>query len=146
MNKDRAIITQVAAKIAADLVLKAENVETTLSNWELAFNYVNDKLQDATGMKAEANMENAINTFNAAVTTNTGFDGPKPALAKGAIKVAGTQHGDLPGWLVAACQKSGITKVWDNRDTAVGTRRPWFKQADAPEGAEPAAFWPPKGN
>ncbi len=34
--------------------------------------------------------------------------------------------------------------VWDNRDKAVGTKRPWFKQADGEVGADPVAFWPPR--
>lgn len=141
MNKDKAIITQVAAKIAADLIIRSENVEATCSDWELAFNFVNDKLQEATGINEHSNIANAMGSFNAVIETQ-----PSQIKAGGPLQIAGKQHGDIPGWLVAACQKAGVGKVWDNRDTAVGTRRPWFKQADAPEGAEPAAFWPPKGN
>jgi hypothetical protein len=35
--------------------------------------------------------------------------------------------------------------VFDNRDTATGTNKPWFRQA-LPKGSvdKPAAFWPPK--
>lgn len=148
MNKDKAIITQVAAKIAADLIVKSENVEATCADWELAFNYVNDKLQLATGINEHTNMAYAMSALSGTIE-NDGeqFSAPRiSAGSKGSLQIAGKQHGDLPGWLIAACQKAGVGKVWDNRDTAVGTRRPWFKQADAPEGAEPAAFWPPKGN
>ncbi len=60
------------------------------------------------------------------------------------------QQGDLPGWLVAACEKDGITAVWDNRAKAAGTKQPHFKEAVA-RGAtghgkdgEPKAYWPPR--
>lgn len=143
ISKDQAIIMQVAAKIAADLITTTVNVEATLSDWEMAFNYVNDKLQTANGV---AIVKDAFP--NATETTAPVAEGSTimaPMMKVTAVKVAGQQHGDLPQWLIAACQKAGVSKVWDNRDKAVGTKRPWFKQADAPEGAEPAAFWPPKG-
>lgn len=60
------------------------------------------------------------------------------------------QKGDLPAWLIAECEKLGITAVWDNRGKAEGTRQPHFKEAVA-RGAtgkgkdgDPKAFWPPK--
>jgi hypothetical protein len=142
MNKDKAIITQVAAKIAAELINRSENIEQTCSDWEIMFNFVNDKLQEATSGNDEANISNAINSFNATVVSTT----KTVASGGGNVAIAGKQHGDLPNWLISACQKAGVSKVWDNRDVAVGTKRPWFKQADAVDGQEPAAFWPPKGN
>lgn len=157
MNKDKAIITQVAAKIAAELTIKSNsdanvgqnNLEATLTDWEMAFNYVNEKLQEATGMSEESNIAGAVKAFNAEVmptpTIERGTVQPM-IQSTGSIQIAGKQHGDLPNWLVTACMKAGVGKVWDNRDVAVGTRRPWFKQADAVDGQEPAAFWPPKGN
>lgn len=63
------------------------------------------------------------------------------------VEVAGAQHGDLPQWLIAACAKNSITKVYDNRDTATAeNNRPWFKAADGSLNAkgQPFAFWPPK--
>lgn len=145
MSKDKAIITQVAAKIASELAHKTQDMEATLADWELAFHFVNDKLLSATGMSEEANLANTITAFNATVTTGERPTLPAKAL-NNSVQIAGKQHGDLPNWLITACQKAGVSKVWDNRDTAVGTKRPWFKQADAVDGQEPAAFWPPKGN
>jgi hypothetical protein len=61
------------------------------------------------------------------------------------------QQGPLPGWLVSACKRDGITAVWDNRSKATG-KQPHFKEAVARGGTghgkdgEPKAFWPPKGN
>lgn len=63
------------------------------------------------------------------------------------VEVSGAQHGPLPEWLVAACAKNKVTKVYDNRDTANATNnRPWFKAADGSMNAkgQPFAFWPPK--
>jgi hypothetical protein len=146
MNKDKAIVTQVAAKIASELATASgsQGIDQIISDWQLAFNFVNDALMSATGANESMNIANAMNTFNATVEMEQVAS--KPRGIGGSVQIAGKQHGDIPNWLITACQKSGVTKVWDNRDTAVGTRRPWFKQADAPEGAEPAAFWPPKGN
>ena len=143
ISKDQSIIMQVAAKIAAELYAKSENMEATLADWEVAFNFVNDKLQTTNGVEmVKSAFPGATEVTSAprpqftVTTTSTSGEG---------LTVAGKQHGDLPKWLLSACAKAGVARVWDNRDTAIGTKRPWFKQADAPEGAEPAAFWPPKG-
>lgn len=59
------------------------------------------------------------------------------------------QQGPLPDWLVRACQKEGITAVWDNRSKATG-KQPHFKEAVPKDGTghgkdgEPKAFWPPR--
>ena len=56
------------------------------------------------------------------------------------VQVKGTQHGDLPEWLLNEAFKEGVTQVWDNRDKVAGTKRPWFKDANGDK-----AFWPPRG-
>ena len=63
------------------------------------------------------------------------------------VEVAGAQHGELPQWLLDACAKNRVSKVYDNRDTAtMDNNRPWFKAADGSINAkgQPFAFWPPK--
>jgi hypothetical protein len=143
ISKDQSIIMQVAAKIAAELCVKSENMEATLSDWEVAFNFVNDKLQTANGVEM---VKSAFpGTTEVTSAPRPQFTVTTTSTSGGDLTVAGKQHGDLPKWLLSACAKAGVSRVWDNRDTAIGTKRPWFKQADAPEGAEPAAFWPPKG-
>jgi hypothetical protein len=88
-------------------------------------------------------------------TTNAGVAAVKDmfpgttevAQTSSSIEVAGAQHGPLPEWLIAACAKNKVTKVYDNRDTANATNnRPWFKAADGSMNAkgQPFAFWPPK--
>lgn len=147
-SKDQSIIMQVAAKIAPHLIVKSENVEATCTDWEIAFNFVNNKLQAANSV------ETAIETIKEVFPDAKIVDAPNTyansvvmaeKVKVGTVRIVGTQHGDIPNWLVAQAQKSGVEKVWDNRDKAAGTKRPWFKQADAPEGKEPVAFWPPKG-
>ena len=59
------------------------------------------------------------------------------------IKVRGTQHGDLPNWLVMDAFQAGVHEVYDNRDQVAGTKRPWFKATTG--GKDAKAFWPPKG-
>jgi predicted dinucleotide-binding enzyme len=148
LSKDQSIIMQVAAKEASNLVVKSENLEATLTDWEVAFNFVNEKLQ------AAYNAESAVDTIKQAFPEATVVDAPTTSpnsvvmsekIQVSTVRVVGEQHGDLPKWIIDKCRALGIQKIWDNRNTAAGTKRPWFKQADAPEGAEPAAFWPPKG-
>lgn len=153
ISKDQSIVTQVAAKIAAELTIKSNadsgagqnSLEATLTDWEMAFNFVNEALMKAHATEvikgafpSATDVTTARPTFTATTTTNS----------NGGVAVAGTQHGDLPSWLLSACAKAGVTKVWDNRDTAVGTKRPWFKSADGTmsDKGEPVAFWPPKGS
>jgi hypothetical protein len=60
------------------------------------------------------------------------------------------QDGPLPGWLVNACQRDGVTAVWDNRRAAAGTKQPHFKEAVARgatgRGKDGTAkgYWPPR--
>lgn len=146
ISKDQSIVTQVAAKIAAELIIKTEDTTKNVAEWLTAFDAVSEALMKAhatemvksvfPGTTEVASAPTQRFTVTTSTTTNGGGD----------ITVAGKQHGDLPKWLLSACAKAGVSRVWDNRDTAIGTKRPWFKQADAPEGVDPIPFWPPKGN
>lgn len=148
ISKDQSIVTQVAAKIAAELIIKTEDTTKNVAEWLTAFDAVSEALMKAhaTDMVKSAfpgaTEVTAPNTYSKPASQFTVTTSP----VTGDLAVAGKQHGDLPKWLLSACAKAGVGRVWDNRDTAIGTKRPWFKQADAPEGVEPAAFWPPKGN
>lgn len=59
------------------------------------------------------------------------------------------QQGPLPYWLVAECERLGITAVWDQRKTATGNQ-PKFKEAVARgsqghgKDGQPKGFWEPK--
>ena len=148
LSKDESIITQVAFKAATDLAVAAGgDINTLLSNFTIAFDVTKDAMFTAhlvsvVGEVMPGAQVIAMSSPQAQPPAPQAY--VAPVAASGSLKVAGTQHGPLPAWLEAATAKAGCRKVWDNRDKAEGTKRPWFKQADQPEGAEPAAFWPPR--
>jgi hypothetical protein len=148
ISKDRSIVTQVAAKIAADLVRPSEDVNVTIVDWSIAFTAVLDALVQEHGFGEGG--EQAAMIMEA--FPNTVVAQPQHPVATvstvGGVQVAGTQHGPLPDWLAAQCAASGVSRVWDNRDgLAQNPKRPWFKAADGTKNAkgEDIAFWPPKG-
>jgi hypothetical protein len=128
MDKDQSIITQVAAKIAADLAI--HNIETEA--FTLKFMDVKEILFDMIyGAQPVASVADAI---------VTAFPGASEQAFTVAVK--NEQQGPLPAWLIDACRKDGITEVYDNRgDLAANPRRPWFKAVKDKE----KAYWPPKG-
>lgn len=157
ISKDQSIVTQVAAKIASELTCKTEaggTLESIQSAFLSNFDFVNEVLQSAHGNSIEHGAQLVQEAFpNSTVEDYQPMPAkamiatPPPMMsAKGSVEIAGKQHGDLPNWLITACQKAGVGRVWDNRDQAVGTKRPWFKQADTVDGQEAVAFWPPKGS
>lgn len=145
ISKDQSIITQVAAKIAADLTPKTDDLNTNISNWAIAFEATTDALLSAHGMTAmteQEALETVAREFNGTIvdnnnavvqqiqTANTGFQ----------IRIKGKQHGPIPAWLPDAAASKGVTEVWDNRDgLAANPKRPWFKAVQGD-----AAFWPPR--
>lgn len=142
MNKDQSIITQVAAKIAADLTPKSESVDGNIVAWVQAFDAVREALFDAHG--------NFNVTTPTATPTSQPISNDEAMLANafptaqptssGSLRVKGKQHGPLPEWLLVACQRDGVTEVWDNRDgLAANPKRPWFKATTGDK-----AYWAPR--
>lgn len=135
------IITQVAAKIAADLTEKSEDTQETLDRYgvllvgitEMLFDEIKnriDKVAPAATQEASI-MKMVKRTFGDTATASGDFT----------VTVQGDQHGDLPGWLIAACKRDGVTRVFDNRNQlAENPKRPWFKAVGADK-----AYWEPKG-
>lgn len=142
INKDQSIITQVAAKIAADLTPKTDDIMTNIANWVLAFDATTEALLGAHGMtKGGMTEEQAtqaiIETFNA-----TPVSAPAPQQTSGGfqVRIKGKQHGPIPAWLNTECAKVGVTEVWDNRDgLQANPKRPWFKAVSGDQ-----AFWEPR--
>jgi len=136
MDKDQSIITQVAAKIAAELATSDKDINTAIASFADAFDAVSELLMGAIyGGKPATTVINqqeeaaVIAAFPQATQSHT-------------IQVVGKQHGELPDWLITACKADGITKVYDNRDgLADNPKRPWFKAVDNKE----KAYWPPRG-
>ena len=62
---------------------------------------------------------------------------------------AAEQDGPLPDWLISACQRDGVTSVYDNRKSATGSQ-PLFREAVGRglqghgKDGKPASYWPPK--
>jgi hypothetical protein len=128
MDKDRSIITQVAAKIASELTVNGSDIGKFADN----FDAVTELLMNAIYKGAPAPTDAQV--FQAAFpqATEQGFS----------VNVKNDQQGPLPAWLISACQRDGITEVYDNRaDLAANPKRPWFKAVNDKE----KAYWPPKG-
>lgn len=158
ISKDESIVTQVAAKIASELTCKTDLNDGSIGNIQQTylehFDFVRELLVGAHGFSGATNspivpqvtmtapttvtapaVNDIASSFNASYETGSG------------IQVKGTQHGPLPSWLVSACNKAGVTQVWDNRDTAnAENRRPLFKAANGPVDAkgQQLAFWAPR--
>lgn len=140
MDKDRSIITQVAAKIASELTgnTAGMNAEETVNRFTLIFVEVKDVLLDSIYGDA-ANVEAATQTLESAFGSVTQVESTPTSGFN--ISVRGQQHGDIPNWLLADCRKAGVSEVFDNRDgLAANPKRPWFKATTGDK-----AFWPPKG-
>jgi len=138
MDKDKAIITQVAAKIAADLVDKTSGPSEKLGEFAMLFPSINDILMDTiyqmTVSEAQTQNNNVVKMLSdefGATEVSAPFTG---------VTIVGKQHGEIPEWLIKACKRDGISKVYDNRDgLTANPKRPHFK---AVEGEK--AYWPPR--
>ncbi len=136
MDKDKSIITQVAAKIASELATSGKDVNTAIAEFAGAFDAVTELLMDA--IYGQSTTPTATEPSEVAVLQQV-F--PQATQAH-SIQVVGKQHGELPDWLITACKADGITKIYDNRDgLADNPKRPWFKAVENKE----KAYWPPRG-
>jgi hypothetical protein len=160
VSKDQSIITQVAAKIAADLTPKTDDLMTNITNWVIAFDATTDALLSVHGMtKSEpaVTTERILEVFEGSTVVTTTPEmyveatqpASAPTWAKEAVsapaggfqvRIKGQQHGPIPAWLHKECAAKGVSEVWDNRDgLSANPKRPWFK---AVEGG--AGFWEPR--
>ena len=153
ISKDQSIITQVAAKIAADLVPDGGDITANIANWAVAFDAVLDGIMSAHSQPAGSataqtpTHSNEVAQSDPMSTIQQAFPGAEQAPTNMTVTVRGTQHGPLPEWLVTACVKAGVSAVFDNRDgLAVNPKRPHFKAADGTKNAkgDDMAFWPPR--
>lgn len=146
MDKDRAIITQVSAKIAADLTDKSAGVDAKIGEFATLFSSINEIMMDTIyggTSSTQATQQNTavINMLKQElgaeeVQTQT----ISSSSSSGTVTVKGQQHGPLPDWLIKACKRDGVTVVYDNRDgLAANPKRPSFRAVDAEK-----AYWPPR--
>ena len=139
MDKDKSIVIQVAAKIAAELTPKdTTNMDTMLGNYAVLFDGIKGILVD----EIFGQQEQAAAPFNGYDAVVAAFDAVPVTASDVGVSVKGKQHGELPGWLLSACMEQGVREVYDNRDSlAENPKRPWFKAVNNKN----LAFWPPKG-
>ena len=139
MDKDKAIITQVCAKIAADLTSKTEGVDAKLGEFAVLFSSIKDivfeEIFGDTSAAQEAPTNNVVEMVQAS------FVGSEAISKVGAVSIKGTTHGPIPEWLIKACKRDGVTEVWDNRDgLAENPKRPSFRATSGEK-----SYWPPRG-
>ena len=144
MDKDRASITQVCAKIASDLTDKTRDVDARISEFAVLFSTVTDILIESiygetTQAKAVAQNNNVVQMIKESFSGSTETSSEQPK-SSGAIQIVGKQHGEIPDWLIKACKRDGVVKVYDNRDgLEANAKRPHFKAVEAEK-----AYWPPR--
>jgi hypothetical protein len=149
MDKDRAIITQVCAKIASELTDKTTDVDTRLGEFATMFASINEIMMDTiyggtTNSQAVQQNTAVISMLKQELGAEE-VQAPAKSFSSsssstGTVTVKGTQHGPLPDWLIKACKRDGVTVVYDNRDgLAENPKRPSFRAVDAEK-----AYWPPR--
>jgi hypothetical protein len=131
MDKDKSIIKQVAAKIAADLTINKASIAEFADNLDAVTELLMDSIYGGAGASTTTSDEaNIVRAF------------PTATEQEFSVKVRNDQQGPLPSWLISACRRAGVTEVYDNRaDLAANPKRPWFKAVNDKE----KAYWPPKG-
>lgn len=146
MDKDRAIITQVCAKIAADMTTQTTDVDAKLGEFATLFGAITDIMMESiygstTTAKAIEQNNNVVAMVKESFKAEEVVTPSTTTTSSGGVQVVGKQHGDLPDWLIKACKRDGVSKVYDNRDgLSSNAKRPHFKAVDAEK-----AYWPPRG-
>jgi len=133
MDKDKSIITQVAAKIAAELATSDKDINTAIASFADAFDAVTELL-----------MGSIYNGGSTIVNDEAKFTQafPQATTQEFEVRIKNDAQGPIPSWLTSACKRDGVTEVYDNRaDLAANPKRPWFKAVNDKE----KAYWPPKG-
>lgn len=136
MDKEMSIVTQVAAKIAAELTPRSENTDQILGDYAVLFETISGILTDkifSQSASTQTTIERATERIMDAF--------PNSMVGSSEVRIKGKQHGDIPNWLITACSEAGVSEVYDNRDgLSENPKRPWFKATTGTK-----AFWPPKG-
>jgi DNA-binding transcriptional MocR family regulator len=133
MDKDKSIITQVAAKIAAELATSDKDINTAIASFADAFDAVTELLMGSI-YNGGSTIVNDEATFTQAF--------PQATTQEFEVRIKNDAQGPIPSWLTSACKRDGVTEVYDNRaDLAANPKRPWFKAVNDKE----KAYWPPKG-
>jgi hypothetical protein len=136
-NKEIQIISQVCAKIAADLTVRDEDTQVTADRFGVLLSLVTEMVFDSINSRTTSTA-NVMQLVQKTFPNATEVAGDSQGFT---VSVQGEQHGDLPAWLLAACKRDGVTRVFDNRNQlAENPKRPWFKAV-----GQDKAYWEPKG-
>jgi hypothetical protein len=138
-NKEIQIISQVCAKIAADLTTKDEDTQVTADRFGILLNLVTEMVIDSINSRVTTGKTaDVIQMVQKTFPNSTEVQADSQGFS---VSVQGEQHGELPAWLLAACKRDGVTRVFDNRNQlADNPKRPWFKAVGVDK-----AYWEPKG-
>lgn len=139
VSKDQSIVIQVAAKIAAELTPKTDDVNANIVAFSQAFDATRELILGVHGFNESTTTTQATPQQEVAMVQSA-FPNATPSGAGFSVRIKGKQHGPIPEWLPAMCQAKGVTEVWDNRDgLSVNPKRPWFKSTTSED-----AFWAPR--
>lgn len=137
-NKEIQIISQVCAKIAADLTTKDEDTQVTADRFGILLNLVTEMVFDSINSRTNTGTSSVVQMVQKTFPSATEVTADSQGFT---VTVQGEQHGELPAWLLAACKRDGVTRVFDNRNQlADNPKRPWFKAV-----GQDKAYWEPKG-
>jgi hypothetical protein len=163
-----AIVKQTCANIASELVCatKPETLEDALKSFKEAYDevvvVVTAKIyntlsggdwdvaplkggRDIPIKKGQQEIKTELDLARTSTAVSTGqIASSKPIIGgskKPEVTIVGNSHGPIPAWLPRVAAKAGVTKVFDNRDTATPeNKRPQFVSADGNR----TPFWTPK--
>jgi hypothetical protein len=156
--RDHSIVTQVAFKAAVEFESELDMTSPEgQARFEQVFSFLHQSLvqavggDDATEQAAQLIHANFPGTVQVGGYANGGGYQQAPQQQSfqpqyapqgqgGGITIKGAQHGPIPDWLIQEAAAKGVTEVYDNRDRATGTKRPWFKDVRNADNA----FWPPR--
>lgn len=138
-NKEIQIISQVCAKIAADLTTKDEDTQVTADRFGILLSLVTEMVFDSINSRVTTGKTaDVIQMVQKTFPNSTEVQSDSQGFT---VTVQGEQHGELPAWLVSACKRDNVTRVFDNRNQlADNPKRPWFKAIGVDK-----AYWEPKG-
>jgi len=138
-NKEIQIISQVCAKIAADLTTKDEDTQVTADRFGVLLSLVTEMVFDSIDARlTSGKTAEVVQMVHKTFPNSTEITSDSQGFT---VTVQGDQHGELPAWLVSACKRDGVTRVFDNRNQlAENPKRPWFKAVGMDK-----AYWEPKG-
>lgn len=150
--RDTSIMTQVAFKGAVDLCRDSDlTTPEGQAEFTQVFSFLTDSLVEGIRLQqdpAEQAAQVIMGNFPGSQVVSGNATSPMaptyttPSAPPFQLTIKGAQHGEIPPWLYEQAAAKGVTEVYDNRDRAQNTKRPWFRATTGGDNAP--AFWPPR--